>query len=294
MSLTANAKLELRWWIAHLRSWNGLSFLPEVAQEEIFTDSSLTGYGIVWNNTSISQQWDKTVLGSASINYLELLTIWKVLQIPELRGKVLRIYCDNTTSIAYVKHYGGTRSDKLMDLAAQIWRHCFATGTRLVLTYIPSALNPADPPSRNQIRQLEWALSPATFSSLNQLWGPLEVNCFASASNHKLPRYMSWTWDPHALGTDALSLNWARLGTLYLCPPWNLLLPVVHKVRLEKCLAVIITPNWPSAIWYPLVSQLAIESPIQLDRTTLVSESGLGSPLQANSSWTLLAWEIQG
>ncbi|OAD06818.1 hypothetical protein MUCCIDRAFT_107410 [Mucor lusitanicus CBS 277.49] len=140
---------------------------------------------------------------NSSINYLELLTIWK--------------------------HFGGTKLTCLMDLAAQIWRHCFATDTRLLLTYIPSKFNPVDPLYRNQLRQLEWSLSTATFNMLNSIWGPMQVDCFASQTNHKLPKYISWTWDLQAIGTDAMLIDWRKLRCLYLCPQWNLILPVVNK-----------------------------------------------------------------
>ncbi|KAG1530144.1 hypothetical protein G6F51_013931 [Rhizopus arrhizus] len=89
------------------------------------------------------------------INYRELAVIWKCVKMKQLQGQVLRIYCDNTSAIAYVRHFGGTRSPALMELATTIWNTCLRTNTRLHLTYIPSAINPADPPSRQMATQIE-------------------------------------------------------------------------------------------------------------------------------------------
>ncbi|CEP14670.1 hypothetical protein [Parasitella parasitica] len=173
--------------------------------------------------------------------FLELLTIQQVIHIPALQGKVLRIYCDNTTAIAYVKHFGGMRSSALMDLATSIWWHCFATGTRLLLTYIPSALNPADQPSRDQERQLEWAVSSLAFprpdvgSSLGRLLN-LEPQPQAS-SVHLLDMGSAGSRDKRP------GLELASTG-----PP--LPLPLLEsasarntEVQLEKCPRVLIAPQ---------------------------------------------------
>ncbi|OMH79600.1 hypothetical protein AX774_g6983 [Zancudomyces culisetae] len=42
----------------------------------------------------------------------------------------------------------GTRSSRLLDVSQEIWDHCLITGTRPQINYIPSAINPADAPSR--------------------------------------------------------------------------------------------------------------------------------------------------
>ncbi|CEP10726.1 hypothetical protein [Parasitella parasitica] len=108
---------------------------------EVFTDAFLHGYGIVWDHNTVSGSWPCS-LQHASINYLELLTtILNVIRLPPLQGKVLRIYSNNTTSSAYVKRFGGTRSDFLMDLSVQIWNHCFDTASSVSLLDLGSKRN---------------------------------------------------------------------------------------------------------------------------------------------------------
>jgi hypothetical protein len=141
---------------------------------------------------------------------------------------------DNTTTIAYVNQFGGTRSPALMELAERIWRHCLATGTCLRTTYVPSPFNPADAPSRQMQDQLEWSIHPEFFQELDRLWGPHQVDLFATATNTQTDRFFSWRPDQQAIGTDALQHSWSDLGNLYICPPWNIIPRVLARCFLSS------------------------------------------------------------
>lgn len=182
-----------------------------------------------------------------------------------------------------------------MELADKIWQHCLATGTRLRTTYVPSAFNPADAPSRQLQEQLEWSLSRDFFQHLNRHWGPHHVDLFASPLNHQLPRFMSWRPHPRALAHDALQHRWTTLGNLYMCPPWNLIPRILQKLREERLEATLITPFWPSAIWFPLVKEMAMDDPIQIPRHCVRPPPGSASnALEKNPHWSLTAWRVSG
>jgi hypothetical protein len=138
--------------------------------------------------------------------------------------------------------FGSTRSPLLLSLAQRIWEFCLKTNTRLHLTYVPLPFNPADPPSRQMIAQLEWRIAPSYFRHLNRKWGPHCVDVFAHHQNHLLPQYMSWKHDPMAMATDALSISWQHLGRVYICPPWNLLPSIISKIQRERIDSTLITP----------------------------------------------------
>ena len=293
LSLSPAAKDELMWWKEQLLSWNGQSFLPSSPQVEIYTDASDSGWGIVEGHHSWSGQW-KTHEQQLHINQKELLTIWKALQLNRWTNQTIRILCDNTTTIAYVNKFGGTRSLPLLIIAQRIWDFCLRTNTRLQLSYVPSAFNPADPPSRRLISQLEWRISPTYFQRLEKKWGPHSIDMFASHLNHQTPRYVSWKPEPTAWATDAMSLNWNHLGRLYLCPPWNLLAQVIAKLQREQTSATLITPWWPTAIWFPVLKNLAQPRPLQIPRSMVLPPPGYdASVLQGNPHWSLTAWNIR-
>ena len=294
VSITLEATDELLWWRTHLRQWNGLSWIVSNPQVDIYTDSSSSGWGVVINNQSYKGLWDSRQL-SRHINYKELLTVFLALRRPSVRGRRVNIISDNITTIAYINHFGGTRSPELMELATSIWNWCLDTGTRIRTTYVPSAFNPADAPSRQLTGQLEWSLDHAFFRKLERYWGPHHVDLFASQINHQLPRYMTWKPTPGAIGYDALQHDWRRLGNLYLCPPWNLISLILQKVKQEKVTATIITPNWPSAVWFPTIKAMATDKPIHIPRHQVLPAPGNAPDiLEKNPHWSLYAWRING
>lgn len=182
-----------------------------------------------------------------------------------------------------------------MELANQLWTHCLATGTTLTTAYIPSGLNPADPPSRQLQEQLKWSISQETFNMINNNWGPHSIDLFASSTNAKLPRYMSWQHDPKAEAQDALLQPWTHLGRPYICPPWNLIPRVLQKLKQEKIAATIVVPNWSGAIWSPTIRNMATAPPIHLPRSAVLDPKGKEfGLLSKNPTWSLTAWSVSG
>jgi hypothetical protein len=86
----------------------------------------------------------------------------------------------------------------------------------------------------------------------------LEVNptidLFASADYHQLPRYFTAdSMDPQALGINAFNYVWVPALTLYANPPWSLIGRVVKKALKDKSNLLLVTPEYPSAPWQPLL-----------------------------------------
>jgi hypothetical protein len=55
----------------------------------------------------------------------------------------------------------------------------------------------------------DWKLDPQIFSLLQQCWGQLVVDLFASRLTTQLDRFFSWRQDPEAL--DALNQDWRNI-----------------------------------------------------------------------------------
>ena len=63
---------------------------------------------------------------------------------------------------------------------------------------------------------------------------------------------------------DAFSVVWSDLKP-YLSPPFSLLGKVLQKLKVEEVpRAVVITPDWPTAHWFPLLLELVIDRPLLL------------------------------
>ena len=77
----------------------------------------------------------------------------------------------------------------------------------------------------------DWILNPRIFNKIQQKWGPLEVDMFASRLTAQLKRFFSWRPDPEAEALDAFNQNWGNLqGRSYANPPWNLVGRVLNRV----------------------------------------------------------------
>lgn len=294
ISLPPAATEELMWWRTHLQQWNGLSWIVSNPQVDIYTDASDSGWGVVINNRSYSGSWTPK-LQPRHINYKELMTAFIALKRPEVKGRTVNIISDNITTIAYINHFGGTRSPQLMELATSLWTWCLKTGTRIRTTYVPSAFNPADAPSRRLTGQLEWSIDRSFFGKIDRVWGPHHVDLFASPLNHQLPRYMTWKPTRGAIGHDALQHLWKPLGNTYLCPPWNLIPLALQKIKQERITATIVTPHWPSAVWFPTIKMMSTAPPLPIPRHRVLPAPGNAPDiLEKNPHWSLCAWRISG
>lgn len=92
---------------------------------EIFSDASLTGWGIVCGNQKANGYWSKREK-KWHINELELLAVLFGLKLfaNDLRNKEILLRIDNTTAICYVNRMGGTKFPRLHKIANDIWKWC--------------------------------------------------------------------------------------------------------------------------------------------------------------------------
>lgn len=292
-TITPLMRKDLLWWITQLRHWNGRQMLPHRPTIQVFTDSSDRGWGIVHEVQQYQGQWTPTEQ-SQHINYKELLVVWKMLSITRFHPhQHIQLCMDNTSAIAYINKFGGTRSSSLNQLALRIWTYCFANHIHLSTLYVPSLCNPADAPSRQMIQQNDWALSPLAYQQLDQLWGPHHIDLFASPTNTKIPHnFVSWDHHPTATWTNAFSRDWTTIaGRLYMCPPWNLIQRILLRLKQQPRPATLITPNWPSAPWWPTLQLMTISRPHPLPPSAL-SAHHLEEEEHPHQKWNLIAWNL--
>jgi hypothetical protein len=197
---------------------------------------------------------------------------------------------DNSTAVCYVNRGGDTRSKSLSFLAGQIssW---FETHLTIHAGYLPGHLNViTDKESRTRPDSSYWALDQAVFSTLNNHW-ECQVDLFSAAWNCKLPKFYAWTPQPGAIGVDAFSVKWEGLKA-YAFPPFGLLPRSLAKIRRERATVVLVSPYWPSAPWYPMLLDLAVDvaKVLMPNKKLLTSPEGVAHPLPL----LLIAWKLSG
>ena len=223
LTLNEPAKQELHWWEKEVMSWNGKSLTIADSDIVIETDASLLGWGAHCRGVATGGLWSPQERG-LHINILELIggTFAVKTFAKELSGLHIRLRMDNSTSIAYINHMGGTRSPTLAAYAKQLWTWCLERNITISAEHLPGVLNiTADRESRTIQSSVEWMLDPAKFRALDRRLGQLRVDVFATRLYNQLSNYISLRPDPFAIATDALQVPWREMQG-YAFPPFSL------------------------------------------------------------------------
>lgn len=257
---------DLHWWSKNIDTTFTCLTIPEFSLE-IFTDASRTGWGAYCNETRASGYWTKDEL-DYHINYLELLAVFFALKC-FARGSyncAILLRVDNTTAISYINRMGGIQFPHLNTLSRHIWQWCEKRKIWLFASYINTKENvEADQESRKINPDIEWELSDYAFKLITHKFGHPEVDLFASRTNAKCVRYVSWQRDPDAMTIDAFTMEWSG-RFFYAFPPFSLILKCLQKIRNDKAVGIVVFPVWPSQPWYPelqsmITSEILILNP---------------------------------
>ena len=173
---------------------------------------------------------------------------------------------DNTSAVCYINKLGGTVSPRLNTIVRDLWLWCMNRGITLSAEHLPGVLNTiADEESRVMKDRSDWMLHPQAFLQIQQRWGPLVVDVFASRLTTQLQRFFSWRPQPEAEALDAFSQDWKQLrGKTYANPPWNLVGRVLSRVCQQQITLVLVAPVWKSQPWYPMLLESLVDFPILL------------------------------
>ena len=286
---------DLLWWarVAQLREGVSLSLpAPDVS---FFSDTSDVSWGALVGEHHASGLWSphqKTL----SINLRELLAVQYGLQALGhlLVGLSVALFCDNTTTVAYLRRSGGTFSSTLNAMAREILLWAENHRVRLLPQFIMGSSNvTADALSRpNQVIGSEWTLHQEVVDHLVHKW-PAVIDLFATSLTARLPVYFSPASDSRAAGTDALLQPWDNLQA-YAFPPIAIIRRVLVKLRSSKnCELTLIAPFWPQREWFPDLLELLSDVPITLSsRKDLLSQPHFHRFHQNLPMLQLTAWRL--
>lgn len=269
--LSENVKHELHWWIDNVHTTFKPIFRPP-PDIELESDSSNYGWG------GVSKTDDLKTGGFWSyeeqhhhINVLELKAIFLTLKcFCSSRSNVhVRLYSDNTVAVNYINKQGG-RKDMLNDLTRDIWFWCIKRNIWISSNHLPGSFNvTADKMSRKLNDDLEWKLNPNVFNCIQEIFGPLHFDLFASRLNAQLEHYISFLPDPGAVHVDAFSISWTN-ETNYAFPPFSLLGRVLQKVTEDKARVVLLAPLWTTQPWFGQLLSLVAATPYLLPPKNLL------------------------
>ena len=152
----------------------------------------------------------------------------------------------------------------------------------------------ADAASRWRGNRSEWKLNAAVFEQLDQLWGPHDVDLFASRTNTQLRTFMSRDPSPDAAEYDALRQDWTVWGNLYANPPAVLIPQVLRRVREHKVSITLVAPVWNTQPWIAALMALSSAPPLLLPRADLFHPT-LPTKFEVEQpQWRTAAWRLCG
>lgn len=214
---------------------------------EIFTDASLSGWGVMCNGERSNGFWDATE-SRCHINLLELKAAFiglKCFARNKYNSEIL-LRIDNTVAISYINRMGGIQYTHLNYITRNIWEWCEERRLYIFASYIKSKENvEADEESRRTNIDTEWDLSSTAFNKIVNYYGEPEVDLFATRLNAKCSSYVSWKRDPSAFNVDAFTIDWSSYY-FYAFPPFSLILKSLRKIINDGATGIMVVPYWKS------------------------------------------------
>ena len=295
LTIDVGTTKDLEWWLEALKHWNGRAVLAPTIDLQLTTDASSTGWGAHLQGETSMGFWNQRMSQEHS-NYRELMAVMMALQSfkRRLQGHSVQLLSDNITTVAYLNHLGGSQAN-LSQLATAIWAECFRMDIQLHAKYLPGSLNQTADHLSRMTPKYEWMLHPALFRHIDSLFGPHDIDRFASMTTTQLPMYNSYMLDPLSSGVDALAQHdWGSMNN-YVNPPFRLIPQVLDVIEDQGAVATLLAPYWPAQSWFQRLQRLAVAPPILLpvSRRTVRAVSHMVEPLR-NRYWKICVWRISG
>ena len=243
---------EMRFWEYNLDNLHNRCcrlFKPPTTLNILATDASDTGCGAVFSNSHIKAcRLFSPEESSKHSTYRELVALFHALRsyLPMISFSKVKVLIDNQSAVRILDV--GSMKVELHSIAMDVFLLCLRNGISLETQWILRELNEeADLASREAalLDTDNWQVSNQFFQLLNERWGPLTIDCFASSYNNKLPRFYSLFISPDCEGVDAFCFNWEG-EPCFLVPPVGLAGRVLKHLDLCKARGVLVVPCWPS------------------------------------------------
>ena len=262
--LSQSSLSDLKWWISKdgfVANASSPIREPEPTVN-IWSDANLTMGGAHCSRGKYTQREWSQEEQSQHINLLELRAARESLAQP---GDCVRLHLDNKCAVSYISWQGGTRSSRLSREACLLWNESLSRSlTLLTPNWLSTTENvSADFLSRNTLSQWECRLSKTMFQMvLDHFSMSPTLDVFASHATHQLPRYMTWYQDTMAVGQNAMIHPWDPVS--YLFPPVPMIMKSLQKIQKESLEVIMICPRWPSALWWPLLTEMLVDPILSL------------------------------
>jgi hypothetical protein len=322
LSIDQEAYDEMEWWLHQLGQDQGKEIRCGLPQVALTTDASETGWGGWISDHPLvmqephRQSWEPLVLNKHEIahgrfdnytstnssNFRELTAVTQALMSfrEQVRGRRVLLRSDNSTTVACTNRWTTTSTnlagkvEELMQLTQQL-------DITVTAIHLPGDQNGLADKLSRLIDSADWKLNEEVFTELDQEWGPITIDRFASAMNCMVERFNSMAADPRAEAIDALSQDWKwhpRTGERevnWANPPFHKLDEVVQLILRQRADTILITPAWKGERWFQALHDSDFQRVLLPNVSSLFrafgaqhEDEGFFRPPQ----WQTLAWRI--
>ena len=251
--LSENSLDQLQFWNINISKVNNKKFIDDYScHTVVYSDASGTGYAgySVKTPFSVAHGMWNSEERTYSSTWRELTAVNNVLLslLPLLKGNRIKWFTDNQSVTSIVNK--GSMKQSLQEYALNIFNICLENNVSIDIEWVPRDLNQKADFYSKIVDYDDWGLSSMAFEKLEQLWGPHDIDWFASDYNSKLSIFYSKFWNMYSSGIDAFTADWFGLNG-YFFPPVFLIARVLNYMR--QCLAfgTLIVPVWKSASFWP-------------------------------------------
>jgi hypothetical protein len=255
--LSVESMAQLNFWKENLQILNiNKLHIVDIFTKCVYSDASVTGfsgYEVETVNGVAHGLWSNTEKLRSS-TWRELTAVFRVIQSLRqiLIGHKVKWFTDNQAVSTIVKK--GSMKIDLQEIALNIFSYCLKNSIILDVEWIPREKNEKADYLSKIIDKDDWGISRHILHMIENKWGILEVDWFASSHNNKLPTFYSQFWNETCSGVDAFAEFWGKKMGLFV-PPVIILARVIKKMQLDKANGVLIVPLWESANFWPLLCQ---------------------------------------
>ncbi|CAC5370950.1 unnamed protein product [Mytilus coruscus] len=198
IKLSESSIEQLQFWKLYISEVNVKHFsVDESCHSIIYSDASDTGFGgyIVETPQNIAHgMWVESERSNSS-TWKELSAVKKVLLslINIISGKKVKWFTDNQNDVSIVSK--GSTKTILQNLALDIFSACLKYNVNIDIVWIPRTQNEKADFLSRIVDHDDWGISYYIFQLIESLWGPHEVDWFASDHNFKLLVFYSRFWN---------------------------------------------------------------------------------------------------
>ena len=300
--LSTQAKEDLRAWCS-LDRWNGRAVAPDMVPliGTLATDACPSGWGATFQTPDRPLMMARGFFNRAQahINVRELQAVTLAIQSffprpvpPRSEPRRIRLKVDNQVVMYMLRHL----TTPSMDLMKEVRTLFYLLEARKLLLepeYIPSQDNTIPDRLSRLSNKEDYRLARPIFQRIQARFGTRTIDRFASSRNRQVALYNSLEWDLDSEGVDAFQQHWE--GERNWCnPPWSLLPRLVSFLRERPQVeAVILTPEWPQALWYQPLSKMAVDSMLiqRMDAMFTPGHPEMASTLP-RPRWNLRAFHV--